>query len=361
MKRHLLFVGVFLLLVSAWARAAGPQDKLAQAEDLLAQKHEAEASKLIQQAIVETEALIVSNPEEAGLRDTLGRAYWMQNDLPKAEAAYREAVRLAPQEVRYTGALAGVLEAAGKADEAIATVRKQIELAPNDPHPYGILAGLYFNAGKVEEALRTFKKSTEIDPKYFLGWSNIGQIEQSRGHHAEAVAAFEQTVKINPDDWRAWAKIVQEYQALGKTKERDAARSSLITLHDAGRVDALLFCREQFVEAGQAVMVFEYFELKGDRAVRYAFDLLDKEGRHVAGTISLGSYDMTNAIAHQTGDLPKDQRLFHLDRYGSNSHETYAFFEKEPTYEETRALVIKVLRGEIKKVSSTTVVPATQK
>jgi hypothetical protein len=46
--------------------------------------------------------------------------------------------------------------------------------------------------------------------------------------------------------------------------------------------------------------------------------------------------------------------MFHLDAYyPDNVHETYGFYEGEPSYEETRELVLSILRGEREPISNT--------
>lgn len=51
---------------------------------------------------------------------------------------------------------------------------------------------------------------------------------------------------------------------------------------------------------------------------------------------------------------PKEgERLFHLDGYFKNGgHATYGMYFPEPTYDETRAFVVKILEGKDKPVSS---------
>ena len=100
------------------------------------------------------------------------------------------------------------------------------------------------------------------------------------------------------------------------------------------------------------VMVMEWFELEGERAVRYAFHILDDKGKSTR-RISLGSYDVTTQIARELGEIGKDARIFHLDGYTPGKHATYGMFKKEPTYEETRAMVVKVLKDEMKPLSRT--------
>jgi hypothetical protein len=79
--------------------------------------------------------------------------------------------------------------------------------------------------------------------------------------------------------------------------------------------------------------------------------------------ISLGSYELTNTVWHESTKPtpPRETRLFHLDAYRENTHATYAMFPGEPTYDEVRALVVKILNKEINPSSATVVAPPATK
>ncbi|MGE3466172.1 MAG: tetratricopeptide repeat protein [Pyrinomonadaceae bacterium] len=164
--------------------------------------------------------------------------------------------------------------------------------------------------------------------------------------------------KLDPDDWQVRAKLIQVFQALGKIPERDREREELIALWKKGSNEELKeqieFCRERFTAGGRDVMAFELFEFKGPRGMRYIFRVINESGNE-DHRISLGSYDMTNAIWQETSK-PKPKkgvRLFHLDGYFPNGHATYGMFPGEPTYEETRKLVVDILEKNEKPISAT--------
>jgi hypothetical protein len=51
---------------------------------------------------------------------------------------------------------------------------------------------------------------------------------------------------------------------------------------------------------------------------------------------------------------PDDQRLFHLDGYYQWGHATYGMYTTEPSYDETRNLVIAILEKKLDPVSTST-------
>jgi tetratricopeptide (TPR) repeat protein len=237
----------------------------------------------------------------------------------------------------------------GQSAAALAAFRKAAQLDPKDGKSRLMAGTVLMEAGKEAEALELFKQAVAAEPAYAMAHYNVGQLYQNGGKYEESLAAFRAAAKLLPDDYRVRAKVIQNLQALGRPKERDQERDSLLKLHKDGKVPAPMYCREQFTVGKEKVMAFEYFELKGERAVRYAFNVLDETGADVKCRISLGSYPMTNAIARQTGTIGKDGRIFHLDGYyADGEHRTFGMFTKEPTYEETRKMVAEVIEGKMK-------------
>ena len=177
----------------------------------------------------------------------------------------------------------------------------------------------------------------------------------------EALSLWGRLKAVDPEDWQVRAKLIQTYQSLGKLSERDAERGALFELrkHDAngGLAKEAKYCREQFAAGGERVMVFEYFELKGDRALRYVFSIVDESSNDEKYRLSLGSYEVTNAVWHETSKpRPKaTDRLFHLDGYYEWGHATYGMYFPEPSYDQVRATVIAVLEKKKKPESSSSI------
>jgi hypothetical protein len=181
------------------------------------------------------------------------------------------------------------------------------------------------------------------------------------GDYATAEQLWRRSKGIDPLDWHLRAKLVQVYQAMGKLTERDAERRELVEMWKAGKPAELKeqveFCRDQFEVKDKKVMAFEHFELKGNRALRYVFSILTRSGDDEEFRISLGSYDLDQALwRERTKPTPKpDERLFHLDGYFKWGHATYGFFAPEPSYDDIKRTVVKILEGQDKPLSSTIV------
>ena len=225
---------------------------------------------------------------------------------------------------------------------------------------------------KWEEALVHYKQALALLPDDPSILFNTG-LAAFRGKDLTLAANVWNKLKtVAPDDWHARAKLVQVYQALGKTAERDKERTELFQMWKSARAtkkagdiegdpqtrelkDQFQYCRDQFEVKGLQVMAFEHFELKGEHALRYVFSILNKTEDDEEFRISLGSYEITNAIWRESKNpKPKDdERLFHLDGYFKNAHATYGMYAPEPSYDFVRGKVIEILEKNPHPLSST--------
>ena len=227
-------------------------------------------------------------------------------------------------------------------------------------------ANAFMDKRQYREALVLYKQAlTHLpdDPSLLF---NGGLAAYLSHDYATAVDLWKKLKELYPNDGQARIKLVQAYQALGNLTARDTERKGLFELRQSKADEELTkadyYCREQFEVAGKKLMVFEHFELKGERALRYVFTVLNEAGNGEEYRLSLGSYELTNTIWREsTKPTPKEgERLFHLDGYYKWGHATYGMYVPEPSYDAIRKVVINILEGKDKPVSSSTVVPATK-
>lgn len=214
---------------------------------------------------------------------------------------------------------------------------------------------------KFVAAFAQYKEALAILPNDPGILYNAGLAAFSSNDFATAVDLWKRLKADDPLDWQVRSKLIQAYQAFDKKAERDAERRELVEMWKSGKPKELkqqvAFCREQFQVNDKKVMAFEHYELRGDRALRYVFSVLNEREDGEDFRISLGSYKVTDAIWREsTKPTPKpNERLFHLDGYFKWGHATYGFYVPEPSYDEVRARVVKILQDKDKPVSSTVV------
>jgi tetratricopeptide (TPR) repeat protein len=205
----------------------------------------------------------------------------------------------------------------------------------------------YLSDGKFSDAIPILEQLASNYPTTNVYW-NLGIATAEVGDYKKAEQAWLKLRSLAPDDWRVYSKLVQTYQALSDLQKRDQERAQLIELWKGGKYKELsqqkFFCREQFKNNSQPITVFEYFSPSGDYLVKYSF-YAPKPKQEDSFKITLGSYESTNKVARELGEISNDQRVYHLDLYKPNRHETHKFYMNEPPYETVRKDVVLVLDG----------------
>lgn len=382
---------IFACLLMIMAVRADPlDDRLAAARDLLDGGKRPEAAEKFEALKADLKELLIKSPGDGHLLYLAGCVSMDGGDDDGAAIAFDKAINADPKNPEYLGTRALLLEYHEKPAEAAAlylrateaapgnarlwadlartqiqtkqpaaaneSLRQAIKLAPENAGYLGMLALQLLDDGKFDEARELLNRAIAANPKFVDGYMNLGQLEQNAGNQAAALSAYGQGLKLQPDDFRAWSKMVQLHEAVQQPEQRDSARDKVFALWKAGKVDQDCYCREQFKHGKSAVMVMEFFELTGERAVRYGFNLIGPDGK-TAEKVSLGSYQGTTDVARGTGSIKQDERMFHLDSYQPHRHATLGMFTKEPSYEQTRKMVIDYLEGKLKPMSATTYGP----
>ena len=217
-------------------------------------------------------------------------------------------------------------------------------------------------AGRLPEAADKLDQIVALEPAIPDVYWNLGTWRAQMQQHDLALVAWDAYRALVPDDWRARPKIIQSCQALGDTARRDRERDALLALRQANADQQLAaeprYCREQFRVGDLPVAAYEIFEPAGEMRVFYQFLVGQPDGTLI-GQYSLGSYDSTTGVSRETGKIGQDERIYHLDWYGSGGHTTFRFFSLLPSYEEARADVVAATTGALPALSSFTVSPET--
>ena len=110
------------------------------------------------------ERALALDPANAGLRQRLGTALWRMGDLRGAEDQLRRVEPEAPEFVSARIALGGLLEEAGRREEAAAILAAAVERDPGDARARVALAGVLGRSGRPEEALAEYARVPALDP-----------------------------------------------------------------------------------------------------------------------------------------------------------------------------------------------------
>ncbi|MBA2355760.1 MAG: tetratricopeptide repeat protein [Acidobacteria bacterium] len=133
----------------------------------------------------------------------LGGSLYEKKDLEKAEAAFKKASELRPEESRPIQALADLYNATGKREEAAAMATKAAGMSggsgtaasAQDLYNQGVIL---WNSGKMAEAKAQFEAAVKADPNYADANYWLGMAHLNAGGTDDALKYFENYLKLAP-------------------------------------------------------------------------------------------------------------------------------------------------------------------
>jgi tetratricopeptide (TPR) repeat protein len=120
-------------------------------------------------------------------------------DLPAAERAYRAVLQSQPRQPDALSLLGVVLEAQGKAAEAVGFIRKAVALDPKAALFRLHLGNALLAAGQPVEAAVELRAATRMQPSLAEAHYNLGNALRQNADHAGATAAFCACLALLPD------------------------------------------------------------------------------------------------------------------------------------------------------------------
>ncbi len=132
----------------------------------------------------------------------MGSTYREKKETEKAEAAYKKAAELKPDDAQPILAMADLYNALGRRDEAAAMATKAASMgaasgggSAQDSYNQGVIL---WNAGKIAEAKAQFEAAVKIDPNYAEANYWVGMANLNGGNMPEAIKYFENYLKLAP-------------------------------------------------------------------------------------------------------------------------------------------------------------------
>ena len=153
---------------------------------------------------------------------------WYAWDWVGAEAAFKQALALSPNDAATHRRYAWLLIARGRHPDAIAVMHRAQELNPLSPGIARSVGQAFYWARQYDQAIAHFRKALEIDPNVRAAYSGLVYAFVQQGLFAEALAACQQLVdRWGRDPWTLW----DLGYASAVSGQHDQARRVLAELH----------------------------------------------------------------------------------------------------------------------------------
>jgi len=158
---------------------------------------------------------IKMRPEEAGIWNNLAVVLGNLDRYSDERDAARQATRLKPDMADAWYNLGTALAHLNQDDEASKAFEEVVRLKPSDAEGWYDLGTIYRNLKRNSEAIRALQEAIRLKPEFTEAWNNLGLVYRSSGRTDEAVKAYEEAVRLKPDSAEPWYNLGATYALLG--------------------------------------------------------------------------------------------------------------------------------------------------
>ena len=149
-----------------------------------------------------------AQPKDLKVNFSLAEAYEKAGQLEKAETVYNILAELNPAEAKtYHRQSFRIYDVAGNYERAITPAKKVIDLEPKNETNYYYLGLTYFKLQKYDEAIAAFQQGLAVKPDFAHAWFQIGSAYFNQKKFKEAAAAYKKYTEFIPDDPSGWLSI----------------------------------------------------------------------------------------------------------------------------------------------------------
>jgi tetratricopeptide (TPR) repeat protein len=137
-------------------------------------------------------------------------------DAAAAERRFREALRLAPEDIESHIGLAEAMEGQGLNDAALAIYQDQMQRSPHRAYAPEALGRFLYRTGKLDEARAQLTEALRREPKRASIHVDLGMTALKQERAQEAIEHFEAALVLQPD----WPELRQHLAELRKGRQR---------------------------------------------------------------------------------------------------------------------------------------------
>jgi tetratricopeptide (TPR) repeat protein len=146
----------------------------------------------------------------------LGQNYAKQGKFDLAAIQLRAALEESPIFAEARVALAGVLDAQGKAQEALKEIELEVGITPWSGVAHNCLGAILQHLGRGAEARGQFEEAVRLEPDFPDARSNLGGILVLEGKLDEAIAQFSAALALDPRSEKAHFGLASALAGQGK-------------------------------------------------------------------------------------------------------------------------------------------------
>ena len=173
------------------------------------------SSSVLKLAIEQYEQIIKIEPDNMDDHLLLGRLYRLNNDLGKAEAEFKTAVKLQPNSEEAVTTLAYLYNEEGDANRAV----QVLSSVPDDGRSakmYSALGYTYEQQKQYKEAINAYRHAIELDRDNLDAIRGLAENLMNDGQTEAALEQYKVIADANPEDAQTYLHMAEIYRKSGK-------------------------------------------------------------------------------------------------------------------------------------------------
>ncbi len=247
---------------------------------------------MISTALTSFERAVHADPDSALTYAGLAEAQWFEYFLTKQRAWIDRSAESARQAQRRNLDLAQVhrvaglhLDNAGYYEQAEAEYRRAIELEPQDAENYRRLGQVYEKNNQKEEALAAFQTAVSLEPDYYRAHLELGAYHFNRGDYMQALGPLKRAVDLAPKEPNVRFGLGSTYLDLGRYVEAEQQLRLAVAL-------------DQVPNPLHSLGVALMYQARDEEAIEYLSRALRRNPESYLSWMYVGiAYRRTNRIA----------------------------------------------------------------
>jgi tetratricopeptide (TPR) repeat protein len=144
------------------------------------------------------EMALALQPEDAGLQFNIGKCYYRQGNVAKAEEMYRDCLNREPNHARCRHALAVLLVNTKRRKEAVFMVESWLAKEPKLSDAYAEDGWLWHQAGDLPQAQARLQQALDKDPHNLRALIELGEVYDELGLPERALVLYEHSLDLDP-------------------------------------------------------------------------------------------------------------------------------------------------------------------
>jgi tetratricopeptide (TPR) repeat protein len=262
------------------------------------QSNSSGSGNVLKLAIEQYEQIIKIEPDNVDDHLLLGRLYRLDNELQKAEAEFKTAVKLQPDSEEAVTTLAYLYNEEGDTTRAV-QVLGAVPDASRSAKLYSALGYTYEQQKQYKEAINAYRKAIELDRDNLDAIRGLAENLLNDGQTDAALEQYKIIADANPEDAQTYLKIAEIERRNGKFDE---------ALDNLKKAESLV---QDSIEVPYNIAAVYQAQGRYDDATKVLQDLLDKTEKK-DNSYSPGEKNNRAVFLERLGTIYREEQSYTL-------------------------------------------------